>query len=82
MSSKLPDFFRIALNPSRQMSGIVLQITPQPHTVMFAIYYSLIIILFDAVNPGLLTASKRQPESTQMHSVCSRTLHWNALDVF
>jgi len=41
------------------MSGIVLQITPQPHTVMSAIYYSLIITLFVAVYPGLLTASKK-----------------------
>jgi hypothetical protein len=62
MSSILPEVFRIFLSPSRQMSGIVLQITPQPHIVMFAIYYSLIIILFDAVYPGLLTASKNNPK--------------------
>jgi len=62
MSSILPDVFRIVLIPSRQMSGIVLQITPQPHTVMFANYYSLIIILFDAVYPGLLTASNNSPK--------------------
>jgi hypothetical protein len=62
MSSILLEVFRIVFNTSRQMSEIVLQITPQPHTVMFAIYYSLIIILFDAVYPGMLTASKNNPK--------------------
>ena len=38
------------------MSGIVLQITPQPLTVvLFAIYCSLIIILFDSVYPAWAT---------------------------
>jgi len=82
MSSIMPEVFLIVLNPPRQMSGIALQIIPQQHTVMSAIYYSFIIILFVAVYPGLLTASKKQPESAQMRTVCSRTLHWNALDVF
>jgi hypothetical protein len=63
------------------MSGLVLQITPQPHTVMFAILLFAYHIIRRCVS-WAADGVEKQPESAQMRSVCSRILHWNALEVF